>query len=129
MEYKFKFDEKERIVITGRKNYVIVLPNGKNIYPEEIESYIRRIPYVEETVVYAMKNKKGREVALIAEVYMGSEITNGFDFSAYTERLAHDVAKVCKKLPKYKQISDIVVRAQDFPKTATNKIKRDKVGF
>lgn len=123
------FDDKERIVITGRKNYVIVLPNGKNIYPEEIESCIRRIPYVEETVVYARKNKKGREIALIAEVYLGSEITNGFDFSSYTQRVAHDVAKVCKKLPVYKQVSDVVVRAQDFPKTATNKIKRNKVGF
>lgn len=118
-----------RIVLTGRKDTRIKLPNGHNVHPEEIEGYIRTVGYIEEAVVYALKDNKGKKVALCAEVYLGEAITNSFEFSDYTDRVAYDIAKACKKLPPYKQVSEVVVRAQDFPRTSANKIKRDKVGF
>lgn len=118
-----------RIVITGRKDNRIILPGAKSVHPEELEGYIRTLPYVEEAVVYAIKDNKGKKVALCAEVYMGEAITHSFEFADYTDRVASDIAKVLKRLPDYKQISEVVVRAQDFPKNSSGRIKRDKVGF
>ena len=57
------------LVITGRKKNIIVLSNGKNIYPEEIEEYIQGIPYVKEVVIYSVKDENGMEDALCAEVF------------------------------------------------------------
>lgn len=56
------------LVITGRKKNIIVLTNGKNIYPEEIEGYIMQIDYVIEAVVRGVKNDHGQETHLMAEV-------------------------------------------------------------
>ena len=122
-------DESGRLVITGRKDHRISLPNGYNIHPEEIEGYIRTVPYIEEAVVYALKDNKGKKVALCAEIYLGEAITHSFEFSDYTDRVASDIAKALRKLPAHKQISEVVVRAQDFPRNSTGKIKRDNVGF
>ena len=61
-------NKRGQLVINGRKKNVIILSNGKNIYPEEIENYILSIPYVQEVVVKALKNKKGQE-NLFAQKY------------------------------------------------------------
>ena len=66
-------NKKGQLIINGRKKNLIVLDNGKNIYPEEIENYILSIPYVQEVVVKAKKNKNGQEVSLLAEVFLNEE--------------------------------------------------------
>lgn len=117
-------NKKGQLVINGRKKNLIVLDNGKNIYPEEIENYILGIPYVQEVVVKGKKNSQGQEVALIAEVFLNKEKVEELDIEHIEEVLKKDINEACKELPVYKHISEINIRKEEFAKTTTNKIKR-----
>ena len=119
-----KVNEKGQLVINGRKKNVIVLTNGKNVYPEEIENYILRIPYVEETIVKAVKNDIGQEVALCAEVYLNSDKVKELEIKDVEEQLKKDISKETKELASYKHITKIEIRKTEFIKTTTKKIKR-----
>ena len=113
-----------QLVITGRKKNLIVLTNGKNIFPEEIENYIYSIPYVEDAIVYSIKNASGQETALAAEVYPNADAVKEAGITDVHARLKADIEKVCAELPSYKHISKIYVRDIPFEKTTSNKIKR-----
>ncbi len=115
-----------RIYITGRIKNLIVLDNGKNIYPEEIENYITAIPYVKEAVVYSVKDEKGAEVALCAEVFPDYDIL-GNDEAKIAETVKADISAAVRPLPSYKHISQVKVRKTEFPKTTSRKIKRREV--
>lgn len=115
---------KGQLVINGRKKNLIVLDNGKNVYPEEIENYILGIPYVQEVIVKGKKNAIGQEVALVAEVFLNQEKVEELKLEKIEDRLKDDIHEVCKELPIYKRISDIEIRKEEFEKTTTNKIKR-----
>ena len=117
-------NKKGQLVINGRKKNLIVLDNGKNVYPEEIENYILGISYVEEVVVKAKKNKNGQEISLCAEVFLNNEKVKELNISNIKEKLKEDIAKACEELPVYKKISDIEIRKEEFEKTTTKKIKR-----
>lgn len=119
-----KVNEKGQLVINGRKKNVIVLTNGKNVYPEEIENYILRIPYVEETIVKSVKNDIGQEVALCAEVYLNSDKVKKLEIENVEEQLKKDISKETKELASYKHITKIEIRKTEFIKTTTKKIKR-----
>lgn len=119
-----KVNEKGQLVINGRKKNVIVLTNGKNVYPEEIENYILRIPYVQETIVKSVKNDIKQEVALCAEVYLNSDKVKELEIDDVEEQLKKDIFKATKELPSYKHIQKIEIRKTEFNKTTTNKIKR-----
>ena len=119
-----KINKKGQLVINGRKKNMIVLDNGKNVYPEEIENYILSIPYVQEVIVKAKKNEKGQEIALIAEVFLNQERVEELNIEHVKTKLRADITEVCKDLPKYKHITEIEVRKEEFRKTTTNKIKR-----
>ena len=119
-----RFNSKGQLIINGRKKNVIVLSNGKNIYPEEIENYIYKIPYVTEVMVKADKNNNGEEIALSAEVFLNEEKVNELKISNLQEQLRKDISKVTKELPSYKHITKIEIRDKEFAKTTTNKIKR-----
>lgn len=106
----------DQICITGRKKNIIVLSNGKNIYPEEIENLIMNIDCVSEVVVRGMKNSKGDEHALKAEVYLNEEKTESEVKVLISEALA--------ELPNYKKVTKVVIRKEPFPKTTSNKIIR-----
>ncbi len=121
-------NELEQLVITGRKKNIIVLNNGKNIYPEEIENYIQSIPYVKEVVVYSLKNEHGEEVKLCAEVFLNDEKVEELNITDRVASLKADVTKVCAPLPSYKNVSKIIIRQNEFAKTTTNKIKRQGLG-
>jgi long-chain acyl-CoA synthetase len=108
---------RDEVVITGRKKNIIVLNNGKNIYPEEIEGYIQNLPRVLEVVVSGIKNEHGEDVGLLASVYAGEEPID-------QKALETDVRLAMRALPSYKQISRLEIRNEPFPKTTTNKIKR-----
>ena len=110
-------DDKDQLIITGRKKNIIVLSNGKNIYPEEIENYIMNVPYVEEVVVRGIKNEKGEEYTLGAEVYLSADIDESVVLS--------DIQNQLKELPNYKIVTQVKVRKEPFEKTSTNKIKRN----
>ena len=117
-------NKKGQLIINGRKKNLIVLDNGKNIYPEEIENYILSIPYVQEVVVKAKKNKNGQEVSLLAEVFLNEEKVNEMKAENIKEILKKDIFEACKELPAYKRITEIEIRKTEFEKTTTNKIKR-----
>lgn len=106
----------DQICITGRKKNIIVLSNGKNIYPEEIENLIMNIDCVSEVVVRGLKNSKGDEHALEAEVYLNEEKTESEVKALISEALA--------ELPNYKKVTKVVIRKEPFPKTTSNKIIR-----
>ncbi len=115
-------NDKHQLIITGRKKNMIVLDNGKNVYPEEIENYILNIPYIKEVIVKGVKSPEGQEVALCAEVFLEQE--NEIEAQNIEKKLKKDIAEVCKELPIYKKISKIEIREKEFEKTTTNKIKR-----
>lgn len=117
-------NKKGQLIINGRKKNLIVLDNGKNVYPEEIENYILGIDYVQEVVVKGMKNKIGQEVSLSAEVFLNDEKVNELNIKNIQKKLKEDIAEVCKELPTYKNITDIKIRKEEFEKTTTKKIKR-----
>lgn len=114
-------DGEGRIVVTGRSKNLIVLKNGKNIFPEEIEGYIMSIPYVKEAVVTSYKNAEGLEIGLCAYVYPDEE-------SGCTEEMLRgDIDRACSSLPKYKNVTKIVIRDKEFEKTTSNKIRRNRI--
>ncbi len=115
-----------KLYITGRKKNLIVLDNGKNIFPEEIEGYIYAIPYVIDAVVYAIKDENGAEVSLCAEAYLNMDIIP--KTGKPEDVFKADVSEVLKELPSYKHINKIVIRDNEFEKTSSKKIKRNAVG-
>lgn len=112
-----------QLIITGRKKNLIVLTNGKNIFPEEIENYVLKVPYVAEAVVKSAKDKNG-ETSLIAEVFLNSDEVKKLGTINIEKKLREDITSVCEPLPKYKKISIIKIRDTEFEKTSTRKIKR-----
>jgi long-chain acyl-CoA synthetase len=112
-----------QLIITGRKKNLIVLTNGKNIFPEEIENYVLKVPYIAEAIVKSAKDKNG-ETALIAEVFLNADEVKKLDCDDIEKKLRNDITSVCEPLPKYKKISQIEIRDTEFEKTSTRKIKR-----
>lgn len=119
-----KINKYGQIIITGRKKNLIVLKNGKNVFPEELEGYIMNIPYVQEVVVSGIKDENGAETGLKAEVFLNQDEIAKEEIENPAVSLKADIKKICDKLPIYKTISEIKIRDTEFEKTATKKIKR-----
>lgn len=123
-----RFNAEGQLFITGRKKNLIVLKNGKNVYPEEIEEYISSIPYVEEVVVYAVKNESGEETALCAEIYPNDELLSGKTLAERRTIIKAAVEELNKTLPAYKKVLKIRLRSTEFEKTTSKKIRRVGLG-
>ena len=123
-----RFDDMGRLLITGRKKNLIILGNGKNIYPEELEYYIGNIPYVTECIVFADRDEQGIETSLCAECSVDAETLASLGKDQLCEKLRSDVFKALSDLPSYKQVTRVVVRDKPFTKTTSNKIRRDSQG-
>lgn len=119
-----RLNEKGQLLITGRKKNLIVLKNGKNVFPEEIENYLMNIPYIQEVVVRGVKDEAGMEVSLLAEVFLNKDKVKEFKIEDAEKSLKKDIANQCRNLPKYKHVTEIKIRDTEFNKTTTNKIKR-----
>lgn len=104
------------LYITGRSKNLIILDNGKNIYPEELESYIMKVPGVKDVMVY---DDNGKLSALVLPLQPGD--------SALMKEIKQGIRKINEGLPAYKRITGLDYRAQEFPKTTTMKIKRAEV--
>ena len=120
-----RMDSDGYIYITGRCKSVIVLENGKNVFPEEIEEYLADIPGIAECVVVGRKKPEGEEVVLTAVIYPDF---NAYEKNVEIETVASDIKKkiteLNKKMPSFKQIRNIEIRKTEFEKTTTRKIKR-----
>lgn len=108
-------DKDGYIFFTGRKKNLIILSNGKNVSPEEIEIHLQKIEYVKEVICY------GENGRIVGEFYLDEE-----EYPDAKQRLKADVAEVNKTLADYKQVAIIRTRDEEFPKTTTMKIIRNK---
>ena len=100
--------------ITGRKKNLIILDNGKNVYPEEIETLISYVENVTEVIVYQ------EDDLIVAEIY--TDVEENVD--EVKQQIKNDVMEVNKTLAGYKQVKKIKFRNVEFEKTTTRKIKR-----
>jgi len=116
-------DKDGYIYITGRKKNLIILSNGKNVYPEEIEEYLSRIPDIQESVVLGRKNAQG-EVVITALLYPDPTRFEGKEKSEIFDALKGQITELNKTLPAFKQIREIEIRDTEFEKTTSRKIKR-----
>ena len=120
-----RMDSDGYIYITGRCKSVIVLENGKNVFPEEIEEYLAEVSGIAECVVVGRKKPEGEEVVLTAVIYPDF---NAYEKNVEIEAIAADIkqkiTELNKKMPSFKQIRNIEIRKTEFEKTTTRKIKR-----
>ena len=123
-----KITKEGAIAITGRKKNLIILSNGKNVYPEEIESEFAAVPGVLDTIVYEGKSKRGMEFnAIVAEFYLDPDFVKAHgieDKKAYIKKYVDEFNTTA--VP-YKKIAVIKVRDEDFPKNTLRKIMRFKL--
>ncbi len=119
-------DKEGFIFITGRKKNVIVFKNGKNIYPEEIESLVNKIPLVKESMVFGLP--KADDMVLSIKIQYDIEYVNekypNVDFSKIDLILWEKIKEINKTLPTYKYIKNLITTKDEFIKTTTAKIKR-----
>ena len=123
------FDKDDYIFITGRKKSVIVLKNGKNIYPEELEGLLNKIDGVKESFVYGKpENGDETDLKICAKIVYDEEIMKEkFELESEEEikaKLWRDVKAVNKTVPTYKYIKGITITTEELIKTTTQKIKR-----
>ncbi len=112
-------DKDGYIYITGRKKNVIVLANGKNVFPEETEQLLSDAPIVKECIVYNKKN--GEKDALCAKIVYDTEVEE--DVNKAREMVEAHIREVNSKLIRYKQLADFELTDVEMEKTTTGKIK------
>ncbi len=116
-----RFDAGGHLQLFGRKKNMIVTEEGKNIYPEDIESIFESLPVKEFCVfaanyIWAQRSMVGEQLVLALHLEAGQ---------TYTEELAQEISARNNKLLNYKRIHGVVVVDEDFPRTASLKIKRN----
>ena len=111
------------IFITGRKKNVIILSNGKNIFPEELEEHLSHNEIVGESVVIGRANENG-ETVITAVIYPNPELTVGKSADEISAMVKEAVDLTNKSLPTFKHIAAHEIRDTEFEKTTTRKIKR-----
>ena len=125
------------IYITGRSKNVIVTQNGKNIYPEEIEMLLDKIPEIKEVMVYGKapegeeaKRKDDKELIITARVIPDKEKIEELHGNISDEEVKkiiwEQIKQVNKKLTSYKAVKSLELKEGEFEKTSTMKIKRYK---
>ena len=114
------------IFVTGRKKNVIVLKNGKNIYPEEIETMIAKLPYVAENMVFG-KEKDDDLLVSVKIVYNEEYVKEKYgDISEedFKQLVWNDIKEINKSMPTYKYIKNLIITKEPMIKITTAKIKR-----
>lgn len=123
-----RFDDEGFLYLCGRKKFVIVTKNGKNIFPEEIEALLMEEPFIEEVLVYGTVDKSDGDVIVRAEVFPNYDALKE-QLGEITEDGIKDAIKACienvnDKMPTYKRVKRFKLREEEFEKTSTRKIKR-----
>ena len=115
------------LFLTGRKKDIIVLQNGKNVYPQEIEFLINKIPYVIESIVYQRKESKTDTMLCAKIVYDKDAIEQNLGKKTekeYEQIIWKEVKNINQNLPIYKHIKKIIITTTLLAKTTTHKVKR-----
>lgn len=121
------FDKDGYLYITGRKKDVIVLKNGKNIYPQELEFALSKLPFVEEVFVYGKPNKN-KDLTICAKIVYKEETMKelypDLKEQDYEPKIWEEVKKVNQTLSDFKHIKKITITTEPLIKTTTQKVRR-----
>lgn len=119
------------VFICGRKKNVIVLKNGKNVFPEELELLISTLPYVEESMVFGQPKRKDSDeddlAVCVKIVYNPDYMMENYSTKQpemINEIIKADIDKLNETLPHYKQMLRIITTDEEMIKTTTGKVKR-----
>ena len=124
-----KIDDEGYIFICGRKKSVIVLKNGKNIFPEEMECLVNKIEGVKESFIFGKQQSSDKnDIKINVKIVFDREILKDV-YGATTDEeirktLAGKIKTINTQMPKYKAIRGIILTEEPLIKTTTNKIKR-----
>ena len=121
-----RLDGDGNLFITGRRKEVIVLPNGKNIYPDELETHYLESPYIQEIAVLGIRADKGFETSerLHAVIVPDFDFLRAKKIANSREILRDEVARWSNRLPKYKRLTSYHIQKEPLPRTSTRKVKR-----
>ncbi len=124
-------DKEGRIFITGRNKNLIVLKNGKKIFPEELETLINRLEIVEESMVFGMPNEENKDdVKLSVKIVYNKEIVKEKYEDKTKEELYEiiweQIKELNKSFPRYKHIQYLLMSEEELIKTTTKKVKRQE---
>ncbi len=123
-----KLDKNGVLYITGRKKNLIILSNGKNVYPEEIENELVATPGVQDIIVYEGKSRRGMEHnAIVAEIFPDKDYIDKNGITDIKAHLEAYIDEYNKTATPYKKIAVLKVRDEDFPKNTLRKIMRFKL--
>ncbi len=122
-------DKDGYVYVTGRSKNVIVTQNGKNIYPEEIELLLSKIPEIQECMVYGKEVEGEKELIISVKVIPNMEEIENLHGKDLSEEEIHKIIwnkikEVNKGLTSYKAIKNLEIKHDEFAKTTTMKIKR-----
>ncbi len=124
------FDEDGFLYVNGRKKSVIVTANGKNVYPEELETILNQSPFILEALAWGGPEIDPSQVEVQAIVVPNSDAFDekfgaaAYDDSRIDEVIGQEVKRLNQKLANYKRIKKFTLRSEEFEKTTTKKIKR-----
>ena len=124
-------DKNGCLAITGRSKNLIVLKNGKKVFPEELETLVNRLELVEECMVYGMPDEKDKnDVKLSIKVVYNKEIVKEKYSDKTEEELSkiiwNEIKEINKTLPRYKYIKGMILTDEELIKTTTKKVKRQE---
>lgn len=120
-----KLDEEGWIYITGRKKNIIILSNGKNVYPEEIEADLQKVEGVSEVVVYAGESRVQKDkITIVAEIFPDAELLKDKGIDDLQKYFEGQVKILNAKMPPYKAVKRVKLRDSEFQKNTSRKITR-----
>src|ERR1700722_15606646 len=122
------FDAHRNLFLTGRKKEVIVLSNGKNVYPEEIEAHYLKSPLIKEIAVMGLEGKPGEGGdRLYAVIVPNFDVLRQRKIVNVKEAIRFDIEGLSQKIASTKRIGSYEIWQEDLPRTTTRKIKRFEV--
>jgi len=119
-----KLDEEGWIYITGRIKNIIILANGKNVYPEEIEHEILNVPGVSEVVVYAGESKNETREIIVAEIFPDAEEMEKRGITDPKAYFSDAIKEINGRMAPYKAVGFVKIRSEEFVKNTSRKITR-----
>ena len=120
-----KLDEEGWIYITGRKKNLIILSNGKNVYPEEIKADLQKVEGVVEVVVYAGESRVQKDkITIVAEIFPDADLLKDKGITDLQEYFETQVKSLNAKMPPYKAVKRVKLRDSEFQKNTSRKITR-----
>ena len=122
------FDSHGNLFVTGRKKEVIVLSNGKNVYPEEIEAHYLKSPFIKEIAVLGLEGKPGEGGdRLHAVIVPNFDVLRQRKIVNAKEVIRFDIESLSPQIASTKRVSRYEIWQEDLPRTSTRKIKRFEV--